>query len=318
MLCVAITDLSAQSTGFTFADTHPVNNPDSLENWLKTHPNALALLRLKNLITLENTYLWGYQDMLGRSVATAEKLHLQLHTPRSRAAYLFVQTLAQRRSNPAGVSKYALAFLDACKYLRDTTGMVQAYCILINNATQNYANGAKSGSSFFLDYLATARTLAFGSNDRHAQLYWTYTAGITAYAPAFAQKQSGNMRDTLKARTAQGFALIRQSRGALNYAVSNFSLLRGISYQMDGKITEALSINETLLSTLRPRQVTSRLMMLYNLGTGHYYLKNYPKAITFYEQAVVIMEHDTLLTTKPFPPLYYNYATTSLEIVLDL
>lgn len=307
---------SLQGQSFTFADTHPVNNPDSLEQWLAANPNAPALVRLRNLIRLENTYLWGYQDQKGSTLPTVTQVHRQLHSPLSRAAYFYVQALAQARTNPAGVSQYGLAFLEACKALHDTTGMVMAYCMLASNAIKNYGDGAKSGSSFLMNYITSARTLAFTGRDQYARLLWSYTAGTLVYAPAYQQGQqgrSGNMLDTLKTRVAEGLSLIKQGRGRFDYASYNFQLLHSLTYQLDGKLPACLAINEKLLATLRPRQATSRLSLLYNVGTAYCFLKNYPKAISFYQQAVDFFERDTILTMKPFPPLYYNFGKVALE-----
>ncbi|WP_041615771.1 ATP-binding protein [Spirosoma linguale] len=107
----------ATAQSFTFADTHPVNNVDNLVQWLANNPNAPALVRLRSLATLGNTYAWGYADFKGKTLPAVEHSNRQLRSPLSRAAYLYVKALAQGRYNPAAVSEYALAFLDEKKRL---------------------------------------------------------------------------------------------------------------------------------------------------------------------------------------------------------
>jgi signal transduction histidine kinase len=290
---------------FTFSDTYPVNNTDSLIMHLAAHPNP-SVERLRILIQLERSYSWLCTDCLGRHLAEIEQLNKQFGVPSVRGAMLFIQAILTGRTNQYLASQNRLAALEVFKTAHDTAGMIQVYAALSQNGILNMAQGTKSGSELPENYLNIANELLKKHPDVHGQLVIDFVTLILMYG----QKDKSQLPEKFKNYLTQTSQRIDNQNGQLDY----FSSMEQIQYQLVGDIEQAIKVIKNNLNQLKPYQATERLKFLFNLGTAYYYLKRYREAANQFEMGAKMIESDTFLTQKTFAAFFYNYRATMQEL----
>jgi signal transduction histidine kinase len=298
--------LHAQS--FTFADTYPTNNVDSLENWLKTHPKP-TVERLKNLIRLEKTYIWGYSDLIGSKLHEIRLLNAKLKMPIGSACELYIRGITKKSNNELGdASIYFINALRNFTTLQDTAAMIHVYCILVQNATQNYAQGTKSKSQLPEEYLKNAQKLATSYKDIHTQILLKHTILIHNYARAF---QGGQDQKREFGRLVnESLQFIQTHKGRCDYARVSFEIMNSIHYYLEGRIENALRVLKKILVLSKPTQASLQIATNFNIGEAYYRLENDREAASYYAKAVSISQSTPQLAKKNYPELYYNYYTT--------
>lgn len=258
LLVYLVTISFSQAQSFTFADTHPVNNPDSLENWIKAHAKAPALLRLKSLITLERTYVWVNKNKIGSHFPALKKLVHTQSDPVARGAFHYLQAeryLYEHRF-VLFVEQASLA-IQAFASRRDTSGLIHAHTVLVGFNARTF--GAWMQDTAYVaakDHLNEAENLLKPGqpHDRLMYLYWRsrYSYGMTGH-PYF------------KPFINQALAISRQQPEG-QYARLAFLKMEAALYALEAQHQRAYELNKELIGKLQPDQPYERAGVLYNMS----------------------------------------------------
>ncbi|MEI7587555.1 hypothetical protein [Runella sp.] len=155
---------------FTFTDTYPVNNPDSLELWL-THNPKPTHERLKNLIRLERTYYWNNLFRLKTHHKEIEKLAASIHSKIGSACVDYINALYYSAQNQSIESvKLANNALKSFQLLNDNSGIIHAYSLFVLVNSTIFGNQVVSDPKFSKGYLDKINDLLVKINSVHDKL----------------------------------------------------------------------------------------------------------------------------------------------------
>lgn len=290
-ICLFINGL-AQAQSFTFADTHPVNNPDSLERWLVANPSASGLLRLKNLITLERTYSWNYHDKVGRYLAEIDRLATSLPYAGAKAAYQYIKAyMVFNQNQGAATVQYANQALTAFQQQNDPSGVLHAYGLLVLTNSTMYGNRVTSSASLSQQYLRKMEQLLAKTDDVHDFLMIQLVT--TRY-------QYGELEEGIEPirKTATDALKRIEQNPACTYARYRFERINALSYNMSGDNAMSYKLNKRILQQLQPDQIWEIATMTYNVATDCYKLNRTDEGIALCEKSIAMHR-----ATKPL-----NYA----------
>jgi signal transduction histidine kinase len=279
LLFLLLIGSSAQAQSFTFADTHPVNNADSLEQWLKSHPTAPALLRLRNLIALERTYVWTNRNKIGAYFSEISTLAGNQKQPVVVAAFDYLRaerSLYQKRY--LEMAQYSNAAIERFEAIRDTSGLIHAHAILISvNASQ--FGGTMFNDSYKLEkeHLQLVNTLIRNHSDPHDWLmarYWQFR---------YVYKKIPDKQ--LVALPGPVLEKIRQMP-ACQYAYLTFLKQTAVASAVMKQAQRSLDINQQIAAALTPQQLYENAIIYYNLGINYEELHRLDEAINAYQQCI--------------------------------
>lgn len=273
--------LNAQKPSFTFSDTYPTNNVDSLENWLKTHPQPTEE-RLKNLIKLERTYYWGYLFKLGTSLKEIDALSKSLKNTKGTSCHNYIKALLASAQNESAVSvtsanKALIVFQNVAN--PDYSAMLHCYAVFVLNNSTIYGNQVVSDPKFSAGYIKTMNDLLLKTNSPHDKLmarlaYTRYLYG-----------QGGDGIKELRP-TAEAALKIIKTNTDCQYATYRFNRLKAIGYQIEGKPEKSYATNKAVLRDLHPNQEWEVATVGYNLATDCYIMKRVDEGITYCQKNI--------------------------------
>lgn len=252
-----LVSFSSFAQRFTFADTYPTNNVDSLENWLKTHPQPTEE-RLKNLIRLARTYIF---------IESAQKNH---HISE-------ITQLAQRFNNPSGKLiggrsiddlQQALAGFEA---LRDTSGIINT---LATMAGKNYGSTflPKGDDYSAEEYLRRAKQLLKARFNAH-DYFMVVTYGF------FYQAGKANSDHEAILASSQEALRLCESQNKYQYAwLTTKSHIAIIHYYRQDYVA-SYTTNKEVLARLKPHQRLQKLVVTQNIANDCEFLGRYDERL---------------------------------------
>lgn len=285
----------AQKPSFTFADTYPTSNLDSLENWVKAHtqPNEE---RLKNLIKLERSYYWFNLFKLGSFEREIAQITKSSRSPVGTAGHLYLKALFHNARNEAAPSVHYAN--DALKQFenskpQDASGILHCYAVFILNNSTVFGNQVVSDPKFSTGYVKKMNDLLAQTNSLHDRLmvklaYTRYLYG-----------QGGNGVTQLRPTAEQALQLIH-TQPVGGYATYRFERLRAIGFKIQGNIPQSYRINKQLLATLHPSQAYETATVGYNLAVDCYSLKRNQEGIEQCQKSIGIL--------REYPPFWFVIA----------
>ncbi|RAI76883.1 hypothetical protein HMF3257_26810 [Spirosoma telluris] len=286
--------VNAQS--FQFADTHPVNNPDSLEQWLGQH-QALSEDRLKNLISLERTYTWNMKSKAGTYFPEIKRYAVIQKNAMAKAAYDYL--LAYKYFDEEKESKtalYANQALNEFISLTDKSGQLHAYSLLVLIKSNEFGLKVSSTNKPSLFYLDKMEGLLAETKDGHDFLMVQLTYTRYHYG------QNGYNGNALQKTVETAIQRINQNP-AYGYARYRFNRLKALSYYLLGQHEKSYNLNKQILAQLRPDQFAELALTKYNLAIECYLLKRT-------EEGIRLCQESIKLQSKYTPEGYTKLAAT--------
>lgn len=280
VLLLAASFCYAQS--FTFSDTYPTNNPDSLEQWLKTHPKPTSE-RLKNLIRLERTYYWGNLFRLRTHRNEIVKLANTARTAMAAACVNYIDALYYSAQNQTVESvKSANKALNAFQLLGDNSGILHAYSVFVLVNSTIYGNQVVADPRFSKGYLEKIDDLLGKTDSTHDQLMARLAYSRYLYG------QGGDAVKELRPLAEKVLTLIETAPDC-RYASYRFQRLKAIGYQIQGDTQQSYMTNKAILVGLRPEQEWEIGTMNYNLAVDCYLLQRVEEGIAYCETSISII-----------------------------
>lgn len=171
-LLVSLTG-NAQKHRYTFKDTYPENNTDSLEQWLKHYP-AQDEERLKNLCKLERTYLWKLSPKLFSHLDDMKRVAMKINHKGGIAFARYMESIKlNMTSNNQLSEKYmseAMKMVEAMNDISSHIGILSIQTII----SMNYKDPRDNKIAEY--YYAKAKALYPKTNDIHDQLFFLMAA----------------------------------------------------------------------------------------------------------------------------------------------
>ncbi|KAB7733044.1 hypothetical protein F5984_03645 [Rudanella paleaurantiibacter] len=267
----------------SFADTYPVNKPDSLVQWLRANPKAHPQARLKALITLERTYTWNYHDKVGEHLPEISRLAKALNHTGARASAAYIQAYRLFNQNRlADVISLANQSLKLFGAANDHSGQLHAYGLLVLTNSTLYGNRVTSSRALSEQYLGKMETLLRDNNNVHDFL----TTQLVHTRFQYGEMEDGarSMRQTL-----DNAAQVIQQRPDCAYARYRFGRVEAIYYGLIGEHEKAYALNKQVLQQIKPEQGWEMATLTYNLATDCYKLNRIDEGIALCQHSIAML-----------------------------
>lgn len=276
------TGVVAQS--FTFADTHPVNKPDSLEQWVMAHPQP-SLVRLKTLIQLERTYTWNYTNKVGTYLEEIRQLSQKYHLVVGRAAYCYFKGFyhyrkSQRHASIQHVKESILAF----QSLSDTSGLIHNYTLLVDLQCLSFGGVVTNQPFFKQEYLANLNRLLKPTTNIHDYL----RVQRVQWSVMYCGDRVGNL-PKLEQIAQRALSGIRKG-SETSYALYQFSKYLAISYYLQNQIEKSYRQNKEILASLRADQTHELITINYNLSNDCDALKRSTEKALYADRTLTLLK----------------------------
>jgi len=240
----------AQKRSFTFSDTYPTNNVDSLRNWLKTHPQPTEE-RLKNLIRLNRTHFFSHPDRINRDSIEIRQLSQRLNHPVGKAINKFWVSSNFRKEYEA---------FTEFETLKDTSGMIYTLGEL---ASANYSLSAvENGDKYAAqDYLMKAKQLLKARFNAHDYFILERSLLVNNVVKA-GKNQKENLSSLHKALA------LSESNLQYQYMRIPIKSFIGSLHSLQEDYATSYAIYKELLTQLKPDQTHVNILFSQNLS-GH-------------------------------------------------
>lgn len=272
-----LTPTSSFSQSFTFADAHPVNNPDSLEQWLVANSKAPALVRLKNLIALERTRYWlgKGKDKMSRHLPQIHALATQTQNPTALAAYEFLKAQEAYRSNDLySASLYGSHTLSQFEKLNDVSGLINTHCLLFSIQFNTYNDLTAADSTLTEAHWHQMRQLLAAHPNPHDLVFTNYIAIHRANIQAGEARAKQLIISTLRHMA---------TTPACCYAQRAFELMKRGAYYNAGDFKTSYAENKKALS--QTTDVYELAVLYNNLGNDCLQLNRLNEGLIYYDRA---------------------------------
>lgn len=263
------------SQSFTFANAHPVNNPDSLEHWLQANRKAPALLRLKNLIALERTRYWLGKSKMGRHLTELYALATQTRNPTALAAYEFLK--AQKAYDSDDLYKatwHSSRALNQFEKLNDVSGQINAHCLLFSIQFNKYRSFTAADSTLTEAHWQQAEKLLVAHPNPHDLVFMNYAAIRRANVQADKLRGKKLIVNTLRYIAATPVC---------SYARRIFEFMQRGLYYSDGNFRSSYAENKKALA--QTTDAYELAAIYYNLGNDCMRLNRLNEGLACYERA---------------------------------
>lgn len=290
-----ISAFAAQAQTFTFSDTYPTNNVDSLEKWLKAHPKPTEE-RLKNLIRLNRTYSFSYPERKNRDTLEMHQLSQRLNQPVGKIITAFWGNKSFK--------DHLQAFKDF-EALKDTSGMIFT---LSGLASSNYTISAlEKGDKYAAkDYLIKAQQLLKARFDAHDSFI---------LERALLVLQLGTDKNDLKASVVSLRKALARSESNPQYEYIRMTIKTFIAtvYSFQGDYATSYCINKEALMSLKPDEINNKILLSQNLADDCEELGHFDERLALCNQIAF------LLRTYPEnqTPILYLTLYESLKEEMD-
>ncbi|NBB22307.1 hypothetical protein GVN20_23330 [Runella sp. CRIBMP] len=287
--------LAAQAQTFTFSDTYPTNNVDSLESWLKNHPKPTEE-RLKNLIRLKRTYFFSYPERINRDTLEMRQLSQRLNQPVGKAIVTF-----WRSSN---FNEQYQAFKDF-EALKDTSGMIYT---LSGLASSNYTiNALDKGDKYAAqDFLKKAQQLLKARFNAHD--YFILERALLMH-------QLSTDESNLKERLAslQKALALAQSKPEYEYIRITIKSFIGTGHGYQGDYATSYATFKGLLTQLKPDQTEVNILLSQNLAMDCEELGRYDERLALCNKIAVLLRNYSKKSTPYFFLTLYEMSKEEMD-----
>jgi signal transduction histidine kinase len=270
--------LNGYSQKYTFKDMHAENNVDSLEKWLTNNPKVCEE-RLKNLIKIEVSYLWKTSSKTFKHLNEIEKISIALNH-RLGIGFFRLQKalLLNGESKNREAYNYLFKALNDAESINDLSAQISivSYQSLISLNYNKYEKGELSEY-----YLTKVKKIISQSNDPHDKLLFLITALNNAYYTSD--------RNVFHIASLINQTLVHyHSNKKLLYAYEWIQFIEGdFNYQLKN-YEKSLKICHEALDKIAPDNFYMLTKMLLCLGNNYAALGQYDKAISAYNQAILL------------------------------
>lgn len=249
LLLFNLTTLLAQNS-FTFADTHPENNIDSLKNWLTVHPEPTQD-RLKNLIKLERTYEWLHHEKINSYSNEISQLAKLLN---NQQYVYFAEAINLSEINEL------IAFKLKYDKTRYNDSHFNLYILYRITELIFSAEGTTAGNNNLAKlYLTNYEKLL----NKHIPSHEYFNFILIKFGYSFAKPHS-NYTDIQNMLTiALKYA---QNNKQFGYTKNTLLSYLAIAYYYQGNFSQSYYINKKILSQLNPSQILERVRITQNLA----------------------------------------------------
>jgi signal transduction histidine kinase len=273
---------NAQKHSFTFSDTYPTNDVDSLENWLKTHPKPTEE-RLKNLIRLKRTYFFEYPERKDRDTLEIRQLSQRLNHPIGKAINAF-----WRGKNFNEQYQVFKTF----ETLQDTSGMIYT---LSGLASSNYTiNALDKGDKYAAqDFLKKAQQLLKARFDAHD--YFILERALLMH-------QLGTDENNLKEQlvSIRKALALSESKPEYEYMRITLKSFIGSVHGYQGDFATSYATFKELLTQLKPDQTEVNLLLSQNLAMDCEELGHYDERLALCNKIAVLLRNYSKKNTPYF------------------
>lgn len=263
--------LYAQKSSFTFSDTYPTNNVDSLEKWLKTHLQPTEE-RLKNLIRLKRTYFFTYPERKDRDTLEMRQLSQRLNQP---VGKIITAVWASK-----AFKVHLKAFKDF-EALKDTSGMIYT---LSGLASSNYnINALEMGDKYAAnDFLKRAQQLLNARFDAHD--YFILERALLLYQSSTSENNiEASLKSLRKALT------LAESNPQYEYIRSIIKSYIGTTHSIQGNYSTAYAIYKEILAQLKPDQINMTILLSQNLANDCEKLGRYDEKLALCKKIAFLL-----------------------------
>ncbi|MEZ0487135.1 ATP-binding protein [Fibrella aquatica] len=274
LLLVAVKGLSQP---FTFAETHPVNNPDSLEAWLQAHPKAPAVTRLKNLIALERTHDWVRLGDMGRHLPEIYQLATQTRNATALAAYEYIKAEKSYLLNDyQQATVHGFNALSRFEALNDVSGLINTHFSLCSVSGNRFGEVTTADSLLANVHWKQALALLAINPNPHDQL----VADWMAFDKAYNRSDAPTMRQCL----AKALRQIAAYPSCL-YAKRVFERSSAILYFLEKDYLKSYNTDIRLLNASQKADTYELASLYHNLGDDCLALNRPQEGLTYYDKA---------------------------------
>lgn len=269
--------ISTKAQSLRFADTHPVNNPDSLERWLQANPKATALLRLKNLIALERTHDWLDIGKMGRYLPQLYSLAIRTKNPTALAAWDFLKAEKAYLSDDLYTAiQHGSRALNRFEKLNDVSGQVNTHCLLFAIKDNRHGEYTAADSTLTELHWQQSQQLLTAHPNPHDQVFIDYVAFNQAYIQTdkFLMKQIAE----------RGLRHII-TNPSCSYARRVFEVVRGVMYYRSEDFRASYTQNKKLLTAYPTTDAYDLAALYYNLGNDCLRLNRLQEGLAYYQQS---------------------------------
>ncbi|AEI49740.1 sensor histidine kinase [Runella slithyformis] len=259
---------------FTFSDTYPTNNVDSLENWLKTHPQ-LTEERLKNLIRLERTYGYMFLNRLKRHTTEITRLSQRLNHP--------VGKIFGEHQNSATI-KDKLKILGKFEALKDTSGIIYVLTSLVYS---NYdVTLLEKGDRYAAkNYLLRAKQLLSARFNPH-----DYLDVVGSEHFFLAGKPDGDNKAII--RLIKAALHLCENNPQYQYAVNLFKGFLAVTYYYQQDYAASYALNKAILARLKPDQINEIITRTQNLANDCEFLGRYDERLALSRKVAKLIRYN--------------------------
>lgn len=268
----------ARSQSFTFADTRPEINIDSLSNWLDKNPSP-SILRLKNLIKIERSYRWQNKHNLGKHSAEISQLSIKLNSQVGMASYWYLKSYRFFNDFASHNSvQFIKKAIHTFSLLNDTSGLVHSYCLQIKIVSKTFGTNGNENQDAVL-YQAykinTSQLMAQNTNGDDMMEYKDALAYLST-------KEEPNNYEKIQQICDDVFALLQKNH-RLQYANFAFKTRLLCSYGpgMEEKYIKGLAIGKELMAGLNKNNIAEKIVTNYNMALPCVHLKKYDEAYLY-------------------------------------
>lgn len=261
----------AQKPSFSFSDTYPTNNVDSLEQWLKSHPKPTDE-RLKNLIRLKRTYFFEYPERKDRDTLEMRQLSQRLNQP---VGKIIIKVWGSK-----AFKVHLQAFKDF-EALKDTSGMIYT---LSGLASSNYnINGLEQGDKYGAkDFLMKAKQLLKARFDAHD--YFILERAMMLYQNSPTENDLAATLVSLRKALA-----LSESNPQYQYIRLTIKALIGTTYSFREEYTASYATYKEILAQLKPDQINLTILLSLNLASDCDELGYYDEKLALCEKIAFLL-----------------------------
>lgn len=310
--CFFLLKINGYSQHYTFNDTYPENNTDSLENWLSKNP-TINEARMMNIIKLERSYMWKVSPKSFNYIDELGIVSKKIHHSGGLVYWKFMRGLILNANSRNDEAENLINDALSDSFIKtDLSVQINVYSYL----SILYLSKNKN-SKLPLIYLEKAKTLLLKSTDIHDKI-------IVLIAELNEQNYGVNRNDN------KLFSIINQILLLYNSNPTKLSYCKYWVKLMEADFYKTLRnhIKENaILKDLAKNVNTDNLYMLTRvqlaLGDSYVSLKKFDNAIIEYKKGITYFHQVPQFKVQPLVDnsnfqilltLFHNYRTLSITL----
>lgn len=273
------TNIEAQN--MLFSDTYPISNVDSIEQWLvQNTPPSVS--RLKNLIRLERTYYYNYQERFGRHFNELQQLSETLNNDVGRGAYNFLNAYYNSIKDRVVMAQENMVLANTIfTKIQDTSGIIHALTGIVDISYNNM--GTEWGFRAFLkENLDKADFLLSKRFDVHDLFMIEFARFNYLYAE--------NPINTKLIRSGfENVLRYAEKDNSCNYMLEHLLESISITYYFEDVYESAYQLSHKVLNMLKKDQIYEQIRLHNNLKNTCEEMNKYDEVLYHCYTAIDLM-----------------------------